>query len=240
VPVRTSGQLSLPIFPAPRFAEADFCAAPSNAEACAWLRRTEAWPGHRLALWGEAGRGKTHLLHVWAARNGAGIRTGPELAGLPEVTGGVAIDDADAMVDEAALLHLLNAAGEAAFPVLLASRAPPARWQVCLADLASRLRATTAVEIGPPEDDLLRVLLARLLAQRQLRPTVSVQDWLLRRLPRSAEALREAVVRLDAAALEQRRNITIHFAAEVLANILTPDEISGTAATPSQGGGALL
>ncbi len=58
-------------------------------------------------------------------------------------------------------------------PVLLAARAPPARWQFGLADLASRLRAITAVEIGPPEDTLLRILLARLLAERQLRRTRS-------------------------------------------------------------------
>jgi chromosomal replication initiation ATPase DnaA len=50
--------------------------------------------------------------------------------------------------------------------VLLAARTPPAHWPVRLPDLASRLRATTAVEIAPPEDSLLRSLLARLLAER--------------------------------------------------------------------------
>ena len=70
---------------------------------------------------------------------------------------GFAIDDADAMADagagadadagadEATLLHLLNATAEARLPVLLAARTPPARWPVRLPDLASRLRAITAV-----------------------------------------------------------------------------------------------
>ena len=94
----------------------------------------------------------------------------PALSGLPELpAAGIAIDDADAVADEDALLHLLNAAGEAGLPVLLAARTPPARWAAHLPDLASRLRAMTAVEIGPPEDTLLRTLLARLLADRQLR-----------------------------------------------------------------------
>jgi chromosomal replication initiation ATPase DnaA len=232
--------LTLPIFRGPRFAEVDFRVAPSNADAWAWLRRTGQWPNHRLALWGEAGRGKTHLLHIWAERNGAGICTGPEVVGVPQVSAGVAIDEADAVTDETALLHLLNAAAESRLPVLLAARAPPARWQLRLPDLASRLRAVTAVEIGPPEDELLGILLARLLAERQLRPPEPVQDWLVRRLPRSAAALRDAVARLDTAALDQHRNITVHFAAGVLADILAPEEPTGSDGTPSQGREALL
>jgi chromosomal replication initiation ATPase DnaA len=232
--------LTLPIFRAARFAEADFRLAPSNADAWAWLRRTREWPNRRLALWGEAGRGKTHLLHVWAERNGAGICTGPELIGVPEVSAGVAVDDADAVADETALLHLLNAAAESGLPILLAARAPPARWPLRLPDLVSRLRAITAVEIGPPEDALLRILLARLLAERQLRPSEPVQDWLVRRLPRSAAALRDAVERLDTAALDRHRNITVRFAADVLADTLAPEELFGPDGTPSQGDQALL
>jgi chromosomal replication initiation ATPase DnaA len=240
-PVRPTGQLPLPIFVGPRFGEADFREAPSNAEACGWLRRTGDWPSHRLALWGEAGRGKTHLLRIWATHAGAAVCTAATLSGLPELpAAGVALDDADAIGDETALLHLLNAAGEVRLPVLLAARAPPSRWAVRLPDLASRLRAITAVEIRPPEDTLLRALLARLLADRLLRPPDALQEWLVRRLPRSAAALHEAVARLDAAALDRHRNITVPFAAQVLADLLAPDEISGTVPPPSRDGPALL
>ncbi len=241
VPVHPTGQLPLPIFPGPRYAETDFREAESNAGACAWLRRTVDWPNQRLALWGEAGRGKTHLLHIWAARTPAVVWTAPSLPSLADLpAAGVALDDADAVGDETTLLHLLNAAGEARLPILLAARAPPSRWAVRLPDLVSRLRAITAVELGPPEDTLLRALLARLLADRQLRPPEALQEWLVRRLPRSAAALQEAVARLDAAALDRHRNITVPFAAEVLADLLAPDEISGSALPPSRDGPALL
>ena len=172
---------------------------------------------------------------------GAVLWSGTALTGLPELpAAGIALDDADAVADETALLHLLNTAGEAGLPILLASPTPPSRWPVRLPDLASRLRAITAVEIGPPEDTLLRTLLARLLAERQLRLPEAVQEWLVRRLPRSASALGEAVGRLDAASLEQRRNITVRFAAVALADLLAPDEISGTVPPPSRDGPALL
>jgi chromosomal replication initiation ATPase DnaA len=239
--VSTARQPPLPLFRGPRFAAIDFREAPSNTAACAWLRRTDDWPDRRLAIWGESGCGKTHLLHIWAARAGAVLWSGTALAALPELPAvGIALDDADAVTDETALLHLLNTAGEAGLPMLLASPAPPSRWPVRLPDLASRLRAITAVEIGPPEDILLRTLLARMLAERQLRLPEAVQEWLVRRLPRSAAALAGAVDRLDAASLEQRRNITVRFAAVALADLLAPDEISGTVPPPSRDGPALL
>lgn len=240
--MRATGQMFLPIFPDPSYAEANFREAESNADACTWLRRTGEWPNRRLALWGEAGRGKTHLLHVWAARTGATLWHGPALGLLPElpVAGGIALDDADGVPEETALLHLLNAASEADLPVLLAARQPPARWEVRLADLASRLRAVTAVEISAPEETLLRAILARLLADHQLRRLEPVQDWLLLRLPRNAAVLREAVDRLNVASLDHHRKITIPFATEVLADLLAPDEICGTDPSPSRNGEALL
>ncbi|MBW4091446.1 MAG: chromosomal replication initiator DnaA [Proteobacteria bacterium] len=215
-------QLPLPFAHRPEFAAANLVEAPSNAEALAWLDRTDDWPGRRLLLWGEAGCGKTHLLHLWAARRGAACRSGLDLRGPlpPEMTpAGLAIDDADTAADPAALLHTLNAAAEARVPVLLAARTPPARWEIALADLASRLRATQAVMIGPADAPLLRALLARLLAERQVAVSEVVQDWLLARLPRTPAALREAAARLDRAALGAGRAVTRALAAEVLAEL---------------------
>ena len=63
-------------------------------------------------------------------------------------TTALAIDDADAVPEATVLLHTLNAAAEARLPVLLAARTAPARWPVSLPDLASRLRATTAVALA--------------------------------------------------------------------------------------------
>lgn len=212
-------QLPLPFQHQPTYAAADFLEAPSNEAALAWLDRTADWPDQRLALWGQAGCGKTHLLRLWAGPRGAALLEGPALRGLPALppAGGVALDDAAAMAEEPALLHLLNAAREARLPVLLAARTPPARWPVRLPDLASRLRAVTSVEIMPPEESLLRALLLRLLADRQLGVRPDLQDWLLLRLPRSPAALREAVARLDQAALAAGGAVTRQIAAAVMA-----------------------
>ncbi len=214
-------QLLLPFPEQPDYAAADFLQAASNADALAWLRDAASWPGGRLVIWGEEGCGKTHLLSVWAAMSGGSLQAGSALHGLPERPGGggLAIDDADRPAEEAALLHLLNAAQEAAVPVLMAARLPPARWVLCLPDLASRVRGAAAVRIQPPEDDLLRALLARLLSTRQIAVTEEVQAWLLRRLPRTPAAVREAAAALDREALTDGRAVTRGIANRVLARL---------------------
>ena len=134
-------------------------------------------------------------------------RLGWSLLGVALVSG-LAVDDADCMAEEAALLHLLNLAAEAGQRVLLAGRAPPARWPVALADLRSRLRAMTAVGIRPPGEALLAALLRQDFARRQLRVEDGVQAWLLLHLPREAAAVAEAAARLDRAALAHGGRVT--------------------------------
>lgn len=219
----------------PGYDEVGFIAAAANEAARTWLGRTELWPDGRLALWGAAGHGKTHLLRIWAARTGAGVADGPALSGFPEVASpfGVALDDAD-QADPAALLHLLNIARELDRPVLLAARAPPARWPVTLRDLASRLRSITAVEVEAPDDDLLRQLLPRWLGERQLVADAALHDRLLLRLPRSPEVLLAAVARLNEDALtSRRRTVTPAMVRAALAEVAGGEKLATEA--PSTG-----
>jgi chromosomal replication initiation ATPase DnaA len=209
-------QLTLPFPEQSDYTAADFIRAPSNADALAWLRRTADWPDGRLAIWGEEGCGKSHLLTVWAAERGGRPIQAPSLRGMPDLPSAarIAIDDADAACDEEALLHLLNAAHESGIPVLMAARSPPARWRLRLPDLASRVRAAAAARILPAEEELLRPLLTRLLVARRVPVAQSVQEWLLLRLPRTPAAIREAAARLDRASFDTP--VTRGLAARVL------------------------
>jgi chromosomal replication initiation ATPase DnaA len=219
----------------------------SNAEAMAWLGQDRTWPNHRLAIFGPAGVGKSHLLRQVATRQGWRVLHGPALAGVPEPAP-TALDDADCVADEEALFHLINACAAAGLPLLLAGRGPPARWQVALPDLASRLRATTAAGIAEPSDRLLARLLARDFSERQLLVPPAVQDWLLARLPREAAAVARAVARLDRAALAAGGAVTRGLARAALADWpgfgsdgLAFHDVSGAEpALPSTGTPALL
>jgi chromosomal replication initiation ATPase DnaA len=231
-------QYVLPFQHSPQYDAADFLPADCNAEALTFLHHTPDWPQRRLALWGPAGCGKTHLLHLWTQREGALLIAGPSLRLAPPERP-LAIDDADT-APERPLLHTLNAAFETGLPVLLAGRDPPARWLVRLPDLASRLRAITAAQIRPADDGLLRALLARLLVERQMTVSEPVQQFLLHHLPRTPGAIREAAARLDHASFAAGGRANRAVAAAVLAGMTGFDENFTTPSTNGSSAAPLL
>ena len=213
-------QLSLGLAPAAGAGPEAFFVTPATAAAHAAVMGDLPWPGGKLALVGPEGSGKTHLLRLWAAREGAAILTGADLPGLPPPLPGaaIALDDADRLppAAEEAFFHLHNHLGATAGRLLMTARRPPARWPVALPDLASRLQASSLVTLGDPDDRLLALLLARFMAERQILPAAGVIPYLVSRMERSAAAAGRIVAALDAAALAEGRGVTRALARAVL------------------------
>ncbi|WP_426956471.1 chromosomal replication initiator DnaA [Muricoccus radiodurans] len=205
--------------------EADPILDASNAVVRTWLADPESWPNGRLAIYGPEGCGKSAYLALASKRLELQRLHGPDLRGVPEGAP-TALDDADLVAEEAALFHLINACAAGGHLLLLAGRLPPARWTVRLPDLASRLRATVTAELERPTDNLLRALLTRHFAARQLRVEAVMRDWLIARLPREPAAMAEAAARLDRAAMDRGRPITRTLARAALAGLLGPEEHS--------------
>jgi len=213
-------QLILDLGHRPALAEADFLVAPCNQSAVQWLDRWPDWPAPALTLYGPAGCGKTHLARVFAARSEAPIVEADRLATevVPQLLGrarACVVDDADRAGAEP-LLHLYNLIAERRGGMLLTAREPPARWPSLLPDLRSRLVAAPMVAVEAPDDALLGALMVKLFADRQLAVSEEVVLFLLRHMERSFEAARRLVAELDAAALRDRRGITIPLARAVL------------------------
>jgi chromosomal replication initiation ATPase DnaA len=215
-----SRQLGLDLGQRASLGREDFLIAPHNADAVAWIDSWPDWPAAALAVHGPEGSGKTHLASVFAARAKAEfIDPSSIVAAMRRVLDGslreCVLEDADGFED-AALLHLLNALTEKGGHVLLTARTAPARWNVKLPDLKSRLRALPSVAIATPDDESLAAILVKLFADRQLRVDQSVIEWLTARIERSFNGARKAVAALDAASLEKRREITVALARDVL------------------------
>ncbi|HXP95297.1 MAG TPA: DnaA/Hda family protein [Telmatospirillum sp.] len=204
----------------PGFSAVDFLVAGNNAEAHGQILRWPNWPAFALGLWGPAGCGKSHLAHIHCERSGGVMlaATGlshddvPLLADYPAVV----VEDADQGVDEAALFHLFNLLRETGRFLLLTGRDAPSRWGVALPDLRSRLSSIPVISIRPPDDGLLEALLVKLFADRQLRVGRDVLAFILPRMERSFAAARALVAAIDAAALAQRREITVALAKAVM------------------------
>ena len=213
-------QLVLALDHAVSFAREDFLHGPSNATALKLIERWPDWPDRIMAIVGPQGSGKSHLAAIWAEAAGARVLAAKLLPqiDLPVAlsTGALAVEDLEpAGLDECALFHLLNLAREEGANLLLTARSAPAGFPVTIRDLASRLRALPVVSVKPPDDVLLRSLIVKLAADRQLAVDEPLVNYLANRIERSFAAAHAAVVRLDEEAMRQHRPVTRALAAEL-------------------------
>lgn len=218
-------QLVLALPQRPALGRADFLVAPCNETAVAWIDRWPDWPSTALALTGPPGSGKSHLAEVWRGVSGAPAFALADLEapGLGDRLGAaraVLLDGAAVVAGrpaaEEGLLHLYNLLAERRGSLLLAAEGEPARWPLGLADLASRLATATVARLGPPDDELMTGLLAKLFADRQLRPTAGAVGYLVARMERTYAAARHLVEALDRRALAAGGGVTKATARAVL------------------------
>jgi chromosomal replication initiation ATPase DnaA len=225
-PTKTpSAQLAFDFPHCPSFADSDFLIAPCNAEAVAWIERWPDWPSPALALVGPPGSGKSHLASIFTMRAGAVAIAPDELAGIDPLArlgeGRVAvIDNVETVLGERAaaegLFHLYNRVAAINGSLLLTGVVAPSRWCVMLPDLASRLATATVAEISAPDDALLASILAKLFADRQLKPSEDVVRYVLPRIERSPTALSALVAEVDRRALALGRAVTIALISNVM------------------------
>jgi len=208
----TERQLPLDLPVRPAMGAADFVVSESNRDAVAWLDRWPDWPGSILAIYGPAGCGKTHLAHVWQKRSGARMLE-PVLGSLPS-DGNLVLDAI--RIPEEHLFHLINHIRSGRQSLLILDREPPARWNVQLLDLASRLAGMPAVAVLAPDDRLLAAVLAKHFADRQVEVAPGVIAYLVKQIERSFTAAETAARRLDRAAMARGGGISIRLAREVL------------------------
>jgi chromosomal replication initiation ATPase DnaA len=214
-------QLALALGHDTSFAREDFLEGPSNAAALGLIERWPDWPDRLLVVTGPEGSGKSHLAAIWADTTGARFLAARSLAQAnPRAalsTGALVIEDvAGDAIDERALFHLINLAREEGAFVLVTAPTAPSGWTLRVPDLASRLRALPVVALGAPDDALLRAVLVKLFADRQLAVDESLLGYLANRIERSFAAARAIVERLDREALRLRRPVTRALAAEIL------------------------
>ena len=206
----------------------DFMVTGANRSAVAMIDQWPAWPSHGAIVCGPAGSGKTHLAAIWQNMAGANSVAAKNLSKLevPGIlsTGSVVIEDVhESGIDEAALFHLLNLVRHNKAHVLISSRVPPQDIATTLPDLRSRLNSFPIVSISAPDDALLRGVLVKHFADRQIAVDEALISYLVARMPRSLGMAQDLVARIDAEALTEKAEITRSFAGRVLAQMTSPE-----------------
>lgn len=182
----------------------DFWVSPSNEMAVAWIDKYPDWPSPFLIIYGPQSSGKTHLKNVWDTKSG-----GYSVDNVDDVI----IGDRDA---EETLFHKFNAMKEEGVYGLLTASSPPSEWNFIIPDLASRMKAQASVSIDLPDDILLKALIIKLLADKQLNVSPDVIEYILPRIERSFNAVKTLIDRADQVSLSRKKTITVPIIRDVM------------------------
>lgn len=199
----------------------DFILDDANRIAFDMIVSWPQWPANVVILAGPVGSGKSHLAAIHSQQSGAVFLTNDDLP-KPEdlpILGNAPLIVEDAhkvQLDETRMFHLLNHVRERATTMLITSRSWPDSWPLSLPDLRSRLRAAHPLELNEPGDHLLRQVVVKLFADRQLTVEARVLDYIIVRMERSLSAAGRLVDDLDRKSLEEGRPITRQLAADIL------------------------
>ncbi|MEL7691587.1 ATPase [Citromicrobium bathyomarinum] len=199
---RPASQIALPLPPAREGDPEHIVIGSANSGVVEALRAPASWPFRTAILRGPP-RSGTSLLGRWF-----------EHAGLGET-----IDPADAM-DETALFHRWNRAQEEGTALLLIPAAAP--WEIALPDLRSRLGAALALEIGAPDDQMMRDLILSHAERRGLMLGEESLAYVIPRMTRSFEAAERFVAAVDRLALERQSRPTRNLCRDALESIDGP------------------
>lgn len=206
----------------------DFLVSNCNLAAVKLIDSWPAWQDRVQLLIGPPASGKTHLARVFQALSGAKAIDPDTLdLRLIEIMGEgtpLVVENADrSAYDEKALFHLLNLARENRLFLLLTARSAPRSWGRSLPDLASRLNGLPLVEIGAPDEGLLKTVLLKQFADRQLNVDPKVLEFLALNIDRSLAAAAAAVEAVDRVALATGRKISRQLVIEALARQIPTD-----------------
>ena len=185
------------------------------------IRHPQRWPFYAVCLVGPEKSGLSTLLTAWTGEMGGVYIDAARHAWLesesvqPSSGQVVAIDQADLLEDDGALLSLLDSVRRAQQHVLIAANSPPGQWKISSPDLLSRLKSAPILDLPDPDEDLMRARLRRAAARSSLMIPPKVEDYLVIRLGLDFNLIEDTINRLAGAA-GGGRDLTVPVTREVL------------------------
>lgn len=192
----------------------DFIVAPCNREAVGWIDRWPDWPCPAVLILGESGAGKTHLASIFSEYRLEAKDLTDEF--MPYFQRKIVVENLENLASETALFHLFNFIRDLGGFLLMTARKMP---NFSLKDLRTRIQAVPNARITMPDETILREVLKREFAERQILVEEAVLNYALMHMSRSFTGVQELIRRADLLSLAEGRKITVPVIKEVLSQM---------------------
>ena len=160
--------------------------------------------------------GKSHLINMWLKKNNA-ILYKSNLKEILELKKNVAIDNLFIKIKEEDIFHIINHCKNENLKILITSNLHINEYNFKLTDLKSRLKTFYHVSILNPDDEMVKIILTKLLHEKQfIIKNPEIFDFLVKRIERSYQSIYNLVNTLDNFSLQKKRQLTIPLIKEIL------------------------
>ena len=160
--------------------------------------------------------GKSHLVNIWIKNNNA-LLYKSNLREIIDVKKNVVIDDLFKNLNEEDIFHIINHCNQENLKIFITSNLSIHNHKFKLKDLKSRLKTFYHVSISDPDDEMIKIILTKLLIEKQfIIKNPEIFEFLVNRIERSYQSIYNLVDKLDKLSLEKKRQLTIPLIKEIL------------------------
>ena len=169
-----------------------------------------------IFLFGPKKSGKSYLANLWKEKNNA-ISYNNNFSKIIETKKNIVIDDSLGKSSDEKLFHIINHCKLNNLKMYFVSSIDINSYNFKFKDLFSRLREFIYLEIKSPDDEMCKMLMAKLFSDKQIIiKNKEIFDFIFKRLNRTYFDIYIFVEKLDRLSLEKKRQLTIPLIKEII------------------------
>ena len=206
-----------------KYNEHDYFVSSNNFSAYKLIDNWPYWPGKWLNIFGESGCGKTYLSKILEQK----IKK-TKLIEAKDITDNfvsnlnsfecLIIDNFENNINENLFYSILNQSKQLDMFVLINSKNSIEKIKFHLKDLKSRISSFIFIGIELPTDDLLKVIITKVLSDKQIKINAKLIDYIINNIDRSYKKMFKFLKELDELSLSTGKSININLIKKVLKN----------------------
>ncbi len=198
----------------------DFFVSKSNFFAFNLIDTWPKWEKNIINICGEKYSGKTHLSQIFLNKNKGKILESNKFifneAENLRIYQNIILEDFNNDIDEESIFSLINFVDQNNKYLVINSLNPINEMNFNLKDLKSRAKNSLVAKIENPDDQLIKVLLAKNFSDRQIKIDNKLIEFAVKRITRSYGKIFEFIYKIDEMSLKMKKSIDLKTVKKVL------------------------